>query len=133
MDNRLRSSWLEANGQRYEFFLGTNELAALEKITNRGVLGMVASWQDPDKVRIADLRTLIWGGLRKKHPAMTEERAGELIDEIGGPGKALEFIIEATISAFPNRKPDDQPGEGESPTPASPPANGTGTPLQPRG
>lgn len=54
------------------------------------------------------VRALLWGGLRQHHPDVDLIGAGNLIEEMGGPGTALDGIGKALVSAFPEAKDDTE-------------------------
>jgi len=53
------------------------------------------------------VRALLWGGLRQHHSDVDLIGAGNLIEQMGGPGLALDGIGKALVSAFPDAK--DEP------------------------
>ena len=62
------------------------------------------------------VRALLWGGLRQHHADVDLIGAGDLIEDMGGPGLALDGIGKALVSAFPDAK--DEPANPQKGAPA---------------
>ena len=87
----------EVNGKNYTFKLGTNAQVMIEKRTGMSM----AKYLKQD--RLEDLgtegvRLIFWAGLLRNHPELTEDMAGDLIDDIG-PDRVAELFMEAFDSA----------------------------------
>ncbi|WP_374648963.1 hypothetical protein [Rhizorhabdus sp.] len=54
------------------------------------------------KPSIRDVRKLFRIGLSDSEPSLTDEKAGEYIDELGGLAQAGELITRAVQAAFPD-------------------------------
>lgn len=63
-----------------------------------------------DKPSLRTIRTIFHVGLKQNHPEMTEQKAGEVISEIG-IDKAAEALGKAIERAFPQSEDSDQEGE----------------------
>lgn len=76
-----------------------NALAEADDLLRDGVSASIASGD----VRISDVRTLLWAGLKWEDPRLTREGAGELLQsyvEGGGQLRAVtSSIIEALIAS----------------------------------
>ena len=81
---------------------------------------MSESLADPSKLRLADIRAILWAGLVDNHPIVTIKQAGEIIGDVGA-GKILELFNRALVLAFPEAKTDANP-----PLPSHP-ADGIGS------
>ena len=104
----------EADGKTLIFRMGVNEL-----IDFQGKMGLAG--QD-DKLWVtleenmrspAVLRKIVWCGLLRRQPDITEEAAGDVIAEIGLPA-VVKIVMEGLRWALPEAK-EPEPGEkGES-------------------
>lgn len=88
---------------RYTLKFSTNAICELEEHLNKGLNVIVANME-----RLTTVRALLWAGLRAKHPDMTIEKAGELIDRCG-MAEATEVIGKALTAAFPPPKDSEAP------------------------
>lgn len=52
------------------------------------------------RVRLRDIRTLVWAGLIHENKQLTEQEAGEIIDEVGF-NNVVELVGMAMAEAFP--------------------------------
>lgn len=101
MANKLRGEVpLEADGKVWIVRYSINALCELETATGCGATEFIGRMQDQTKVRMTDLRTLVWCGLRDKQPDVTQEKAGE-IASAAGLEPTMAAIQEAIAAAFP--------------------------------
>lgn len=98
----------DAGGQQWRLVYSFNALCALEEQTGRGFVELAAKLADPAKVRLADIRAVLWAGLIENHAVVTLKQAGEIIGEIG-IGKGLELFNRAVTLAFPEAMADANP------------------------
>jgi hypothetical protein len=98
----------DAGGRSYRLVLGFNALCAAEVQTGKRWSDIMADAQSGSP---SVIRVLFWAGLRKHHPEVTVDGAGDLIDAVG-MGRAGELVATAVTSAFP-------PTEGAGPLAAS--------------
>ena len=110
----------DANGQRWRLVYSFNALCALEEKAGKGFPELSASLSDSSKLRLADIRTVLWAGLVDNHPSVTIKQAGDIIGDIGA-GKVIELFNKALTLAFPEASADTNP-----PLPSHP-ADGTGS------
>jgi hypothetical protein len=84
------------------FTLRYNHLALvkLETTLNRGLVQVIGEISSPEKMRLATMIALLWAGLQKHHPGMSQEDAAEILDELGGIGPVMPHIDEAFGKAF---------------------------------
>jgi hypothetical protein len=88
-----------ADGKQYTFRLGINAQVIIE---NRVGMTVQKFMRDKgDDFGASDIRLLFYAGLLHHHKDITEERAGDIIDEIG-PAKAAAIFVEAAgLAAAP--------------------------------
>lgn len=110
----------DAVGQRWRLVYSFNALCALEEQTGRGFAELSKSLADPAKVRLADIRAVLWAGLIDNHPSVTIKQVGDIIGEIKAT-KAFELFNRALVLAFPEASEDANP-----PVPGQP-TSGTGS------
>lgn len=121
--NRFRGEFgVAVSGETYTFRYGINALVVLEERMGCQTIKDLMARLNPSRLSFRDLRLLIQAGLTKYHPGVSEELAGELMDEMGGVEGALERILQSLQASFP----DPEPGqEGADPNARS--AAGSGT------
>lgn len=88
----------------YTLKYSTNAICELEERLDKGLNVIVANME-----RLTTVRALLWAGLRAKHPDVTIQQAGELIDKVG-MAQATEVIGKALTTAFPPAKDDAKNG-----------------------
>lgn len=112
--NRFRGEFgVSVGGKTYSFRYGMNTLVVLEDKLGCKTIQEVMARINPGRLSFRDLRLLIQAGLYKHHPDVSEEQAGELMDEMGGVEGTLERIMQALQTSFPD--PDPEAGEGADP------------------
>lgn len=94
---------LQAGDRAYTLSFSINALCELEDALDKPVSEIVATIQDPAKVRLSGVRMLLWAGLRDHHPEVTVAEAGEIATDAGFT-VAVEKIGEAFKLAFPAAK-----------------------------
>ena len=112
----------EAGGKKYVLRYSHLSLVKLEHSLDKGLMQIMADVAKPETMRLGTIVSLLWAGLQKHQPGMTEEQAADLLDEIqDGAAGALAVIDEAFGKAF-----GTTPGtKGTNPTQKD--ANGAGT------
>lgn len=88
----------------YTLKYSTNAICELEERLDKGLNTIVANME-----RLTTVRALMWAGLRAKHPDVSIQQAGELIDKMG-MAQATEIIGQALTTAFPPAKADAKNG-----------------------
>lgn len=78
----------------YTLKFSTNAICELEDRLDKGLNTIVANME-----RLSTVRALLWAGLRAKHPEVTIQQAGEIIDRCG-MAEATEIIGKALSVAF---------------------------------
>jgi hypothetical protein len=92
-------------GTEYVLRFSTNDFASAETETGENIMAVLGSLGDTPPAR--HLRLLFWCGLRHQDPAITIERAGEIMDEVGL--SAVATAIGAAIkAAFPEVDPSQK-------------------------
>lgn len=93
-------------GQRdYTLAFNINAMCEVEYILNLSTDQILRALASSPPLNV--VRALLWGGLRQHHADVDLIGAGNLIEEMGGPGLALDGIGKALVSAFPDAK--DEP------------------------
>jgi len=82
---------------------GANAICDLEGELGRTVQEAAAEMEDPDSVRIATIRAVLWASLRENHPDILLTHSGQILDSIGLV-EAGKKIQEAFSLAFPEAK-----------------------------
>lgn len=110
----------DAAGEVVETFvlrMNTNALCALEKVMGEHVHKLGPRVMNPG---MQDLRALLFAALRARHPGMTLDDAGDLIDRAGYDA-ALTPVMEAFALGFPTATKGAKKAAGKEPA-----APGTG-------
>ena len=79
----------------YTLKFSTNAICELEDRLNKSISVIVEGMD-----RITVVRAMLWAGLQAKHPEMTLQDAGDIIDR-GGMAHIAETISKALTLAFP--------------------------------
>jgi len=95
-----------AGGRKYIFRLGINAQVMIEARVGMPVNKYVQ--EKGDAMGATDIRLLFYAGLQHHHPEVSEEYAGNIIDEIGA-AEAAQIFIEAAMLSAP-KSSDDLPG-----------------------
>lgn len=85
----------------YTLKFSTNAICELEERLDKGLNVIVANME-----RLTTVRALLWAGLRARHPEVSIQQAGEMIDRIG-MAEATEVIGKALTAAFPPPEASD--------------------------
>lgn len=101
--NRVKGeATFEVGGRSYVLAFTVNAMCEVEYILNLSTDRILSALVRSPPLHI--VRALLWGGLRQHHPDIDLPAAGDLIEEAGGAGVALEKIGAALIAAFPDVK-----------------------------
>lgn len=93
----------ESSGKTYTFRLGINSQVMLEERLKMSVQKYIR--EHGDDLGAGDIRLLFYAGLHQHHH-LSEEEAGNLIDEIG-VARAAEIFLEAAQLAAPKTNGED--------------------------
>ena len=106
---------VEALGEKWTWRLTTNAMIQVEDLAARPFLAMVAE-MSTDDASMRTLRLIIWGCMIEAHPDMTLEKAGEIIDDMGGLEGVAETFVTLQERTF--KMSEAVESEGEKPAPA---------------
>lgn len=90
---------LKVGEVEYTLVFDINNLCSVEGLLDK-TIGEI--FEQIDSLRV--IRALIWGGLRTKHPEVTLEQAGAIVETIGGAGAALDLLGQGLTGAMPEAK-----------------------------
>lgn len=95
----------QAGGKQYVLCYSFGSLVLLEEKLGKGMMQIVReieSWtKQPEHMRLRTICDLLWIGLKRHQPEMTEQQAIDLLDDIdGGIGKVIDLIGESFQKAF---------------------------------
>ncbi len=96
---------IKVGGRDYVLAFNINAMCEVEYILNLSTDQILLTLVGSPPLHV--VRALLWGGLRQHHSDVDLIGAGNLIEEMGGPGLALDGIGRALVSAFPEAK--DEP------------------------
>lgn len=96
----------EVSGATYTLVYSINSLCTLEDRLDLTVQQIGERMSTA--MRLSFLRQVFHGGLTSHHPQVTEEQAGELIQDLGVP-RAGELIADAFFKAFADGKESAAP------------------------
>src|SRR5690606_11174855 len=92
----------------YTLSFSINAVCELEDALDMPVAGIVAQLNEPEKVRMSTVRTIIWAALRDHHNEVDEKAAGAIATEAGVP-TVMAKIGEALALAFPAQEGKGKP------------------------
>jgi Phage tail tube protein, GTA-gp10 len=90
----------EADGTTYTLSFSINALCALEDAMGEGIMEITRLLSDPAKLRLNNVRTVFWAGLRDHHAEVDIDQAGKLMTALGQV-EAIEMAGKALALAFP--------------------------------
>ncbi len=98
---------IDVGGREYVLAFNINAMCEVEYVLNLSTDQILRALSKGEAAPMHVVRALLWGGLRHHHADVDLIGAGNLMEEMGGPGLALDGIGKAMISAFPDAK--DEP------------------------
>jgi hypothetical protein len=98
---------IDVGGREYVLAFNINAMCEVEYVLNLSTDQILRALSKGEAAPMHVVRALLWGGLRHHHADVDLIGAGNLMEEMGGPGLALDGIGKALISAFPDAK--DEP------------------------
>lgn len=108
----------EAAGRKLTLRFGTNEFVLLEEAL--GLKGGALMVGLARNTGFKDLRTIVRAGLSRDWPGITDEQAGDVIDQLGGIAAIPELLTNAMTLAAPAPEPASGKDEAAaSPSPGS--------------
>lgn len=99
---------LQVGDRAYTLSFSVNAICELEDALDMPVAGIVNLLNEPERVRMSSVRTIIWAALRDHHDEVDEKAAGEIATEVGVP-TVMEKIGEAFSLAFPAQEGKGKP------------------------
>ena len=106
---------IEVGGRVYVLAFNINAMCEVEYVLNLSTDQILWALSKGEAAPMHVVRALLWGGLRHHHQDLDLLACGSLMEEMGGPGLALDGIGKALISAFPDAKDEPQnPRKGAS-------------------
>lgn len=99
---------LQAGERSYTLSFSVNAICELEAELDKPVAEIIASIQDPKKLRLSSVRALVWAALRDHHDDVTIKLAGEIASDAGFEA-TVEKVGEAFRLAFPEVKGKSNP------------------------
>ena len=104
-------------GRRLTVAFGINAICEIEAALGEEI-GVVGTRLAQGRGAVRDLRALLWGGLRRHHPAFTVGAVGDLLDRHLADGGTLEMLgdplYQGLAAAFPATA---ESAEGNAPAP----------------
>jgi hypothetical protein len=102
MSNSLRGAVpFECDGQTMHLRVTTNAMVRYQDVAGETFLtGLAALEKDPSDIR--RIRRMVWAAM--SHADISEDRAGEVMDEVGLLD-IVGLLSEAAAAAFPQAKP----------------------------
>lgn len=85
-----------------------NALCELEDLLGQPVAKIAAGLKDPENVRLATVRALVWAALRDHHDEVTLKGAGTIASDAGVPA-VMAAVGKAFSLAFPEAKENARP------------------------
>lgn len=97
---------IEIGGRPYVLAMDFNGFIDLQGLFTKGdVVPSVDSLMDrAQKGDLAVMRGVFWATLRRHHPEITVQQAGDLINEAGGLAKVNALIDGAALAAAPDKR-----------------------------
>jgi len=96
---------LKAGDTLYVLRFCTNSMRHLENVLDRSTPEIMEAFKEPQKARLGLMQNIMWAGLLDRHPGITLEQAGDVMDEAGHEaagaaiGEALTLWLPAPSGA----------------------------------
>lgn len=104
---------IPCGGETYNFKFGALGLSELEEKTGKPIATIFAELEDEQNRRIKDIGLVFWSGLRRHHPEVTEDKAMEIVDDLGIPA-VTQYFEQAIAIAFPASEGDEDSGNAKA-------------------
>jgi hypothetical protein len=116
MANPSRGSVAFQVGEKaYTLSFSINALCELEAEMDQPVAKIAKSLEDPENVRMATVRALVWAALRDSHKEIDMKGAGDILEQ-AGMQECMDAIGKAFTLAFPEAKADANPPKAKRST-----------------
>jgi hypothetical protein len=117
---------VEIDGKKLKMSFSSNALCELEDALDRNVNEIAQTMQDPQKVRLKDLRVIFWASMLDHQPDTSIDDTKKLMSSVL-PAELVEMIGKAFTLAFPPAKEGEGGAADSPPKPVEPAADGTGS------
>ncbi len=98
MINPHKDVSFEAAGKTYTLRYSHLALVKLENKLNKGLVQILGDMSKPQNLRLGTIVALLWAGLQKHHPEVSEDAAADLLDDIEGGTQGAMTMIDAAFS-----------------------------------
>ena len=115
-------SEIRAGERTYRLRFGMNALCALQEAFSEQKASAILKRASTKSMTLSDIRAFFWACLREHHAEVDLKGAGNIIDEAGGRGPAIDAMRQAMESGMPTAKPGQ-----EKPDPNAQRASGAST------
>ena len=117
----------EVEGKTYTLRYNHRALVKMETALNKGLMQVMTEMSKPETLRLGTTAVLLWAGLQKHHPQITQDQAIDMLDEIdGGVPAIIAFIdqafgkaFETTLGTKGTNPPQEKAGNGIGMKPSS--------------
>lgn len=99
---------LKAGEVTYTLALSINELVKLEQLLDVGIIEIADWFNDRTKIRVGNMRAILWAALQRHHSELTLEDAGDII-AAAGLGVIVEKLGAAVQASFPEAEAVENP------------------------
>ncbi len=104
---------IDVAGRSYTLVFDINAMCEVEYILDMDADRILRTLVKSPSLHL--IRALLWGGLRRHHADVDLYAAGDLVEQMGGAGPALDGIGRALQASFPDAKEGedtDRPRKG---------------------
>lgn len=110
----------EVEGKTYTLRYNHRALVKMEVALNKGLMQVMTEMSKPETLRLGTTAVLLWAGLQKHHPQLTQDQAIDLLDEIDGGVPTIITVIdqafgkafESTLGTKGTNPPQEKAGNG---------------------
>jgi len=88
----------EVAGKTYTMRLSHAALIKVEEALNKNLSQVMTEMSSPDTMRLGTVVVLVWAGLQKHHPTLTQEDVANLFDEMPGGVQGMVIILDKAFS-----------------------------------
>jgi len=99
---------LKAGEETYILALSINELVRLEQLLDVGIIEIAEWFNDPRRIRVGNMRAILWAALQRHHEGTTLEQAGDIISVVG-LGQIVDTLGTAVQASFPEAETSANP------------------------
>jgi hypothetical protein len=99
---------LKAGEETYILALSINELVRLEQLLDVGIIEIAEWFNDAKRIRVGNMRAILWAALQRHHEGVTLEQAGDIISAVG-LGVIVDTLGTAVQASFPEAEVSENP------------------------